>query len=66
MNGLFMIYFTSSFVLPSLSFPMEHPFFQTEGTPNGTINGLLEPGEYWWAPWISPAGPVVILISLSL
>lgn len=40
------------------------PSFHTEGTPNGKPTGLLKPGEYWWAPRISPDGPVMILVSL--
>lgn len=43
---------------------MERPSFHTEGMPNGKPTGPLKPGEYWWAPRISPDGPVVILISL--
>ena len=43
---------------------VEKPSFHTEGTPNGKPTGSLKPGEYWWAPRISPDGPVTILISL--
>lgn len=43
---------------------MERPSFHTEGTPTGKPTGPLKPGEYWWAPRISPDGPVVVLISL--
>jgi hypothetical protein len=41
---------------PAASRAMERPSFHTEGP--------LKPGEYWWAPRISPDGPVVVLISL--
>ena len=40
------------------------PSFHTEGTPTGKPTGTLQPGEYWWAPRISPDGPVMILVSL--
>lgn len=40
------------------------PSYHTEGTPNGKSNGPLQPGQYWWAPRISPDGPVMILVSL--
>lgn len=44
---------------------VEKPAFHTEGTPDGKPTGPLKPGEYWWAPRISPDGPVTILVSLS-
>jgi len=40
------------------------PSFHTEGTPTGKPIGPLQPGQYWWAPRISPDGPVMILVSL--
>ena len=40
------------------------PSFHTEGTPTGKPTGTFQPGEYWWAPRISPDGPVMILVSL--
>ena len=43
---------------------MDRPSFHTEGAPTGKPTGPLKPGEYWWAPRISPDGPVVVLISL--
>jgi len=49
---------------PAFSRAMERPSFHTEGTPTGKPTGPLKPGEYWWAPRISPDGPVVVLISL--
>jgi len=49
---------------PAASRAMERPSFHTEGTPTGKPTGPLKPGEYWWAPRISPDGPVVVLISL--
>ena len=43
---------------------MEKPVAHTKGTPTGKPTGPLEPGEYWWKPEISPAGPVVALVSI--
>lgn len=40
------------------------PSFHTEGAPTGKPVGPLQPGQYWWAPRISPDGPVMILVSL--
>jgi len=51
-------------IMPASSRAMERPSFHTEGTPTGKPTGPLKPGEYWWAPNISPDGPVVVLISL--
>lgn len=51
-------------IAPPLSRAMEKPFFHTEGSPTGKPTGPLKPGEYWWAPNISPDGPVMILVSL--
>jgi lipoprotein-anchoring transpeptidase ErfK/SrfK len=45
---------------------MAQPSFHTKGTPTGKPTGPLKPGEYWWNPKISPAGPVVVLVSLPL
>ena len=45
---------------------MAQPSFHTKGTPTGKPTGTLKPGEYWWNPKISPAGPVVVLVSLPL
>lgn len=45
---------------------MVQPSFHTKGTPTGKPTGPLNPGEYWWNPQISPAGPVVVLVSLPL
>src|SRR5205823_14726938 len=45
---------------------MPTPSFHTKGSPTGKPTGLLEPGEYWWNPRVSPAGPVVLLVSLPL
>ncbi len=44
----------------SVSKPSAH----TQGTPTGKPSGKLNPGEYWWAPVVSPTGPVVILVSI--
>ncbi len=45
---------------------MEQPSFHTKGTPTGKATGPLKPGEYWWAPQVSPTGPVVVLVSVPL
>jgi len=45
---------------------MPQPSFHTKGTATGKSTGPLKPGEYWWNPRISPAGPVVVLVSLPL
>jgi hypothetical protein len=46
--------------------PMPQPSFHTKGSPTGKPTGPLKPGEYWWNPRVSPAGPVVLLVSLPL
>lgn len=51
---------------PTVSGEMPQPSFHTKGTPTGKPTGPLQPGEYWWNPKISPAGPVVVLVSLPL
>lgn len=43
---------------------MPQPSFHTKGSPTGKPTGPLKPGEYWWAPQVSPAGPVVVLVSI--
>jgi hypothetical protein len=45
---------------------MERPSAHTKGTPTGKPTGPLKPGEYWWAPVVSPTGPVVVLVSVPL
>ena len=45
---------------------MRQPSFHTKGSPTGKPTGPLKPGEYWWNPRVSPAGPVVLLVSLPL
>jgi hypothetical protein len=45
---------------------MAQPSFHTKGTPTGKPTGPLKPGEYWWNSQVSPAGPVVVLVSLPL
>jgi len=46
--------------------PMPQPSAHTKGFPTGKTTGPLKPGEYWWNPNVSPAGPVVVLVSLPL
>ncbi|MBU3666316.1 MAG: L,D-transpeptidase [Chthoniobacterales bacterium] len=43
---------------------MQKPSFHTQGIPTGKPTGSLKPGEYWWRPQLSPAGPVVALVSI--
>jgi hypothetical protein len=51
---------------PASTAPMPQPSFHTKGLPTGKPTGPLKPGEYWWNSRISPAGPVVVLVSLPL
>jgi hypothetical protein len=51
---------------PAFAAPMPQPSFHTKGSPTGKPTGPLKPGEYWWNPRVSPAGPVVLLVSLPL
>ncbi|EDY20854.1 ErfK/YbiS/YcfS/YnhG family protein [Chthoniobacter flavus Ellin428] len=53
-----------SAALLSTTLAMDRPSFHTKGMATGKPTGPLKPGEYWWAPQLSPAGPVVILVSL--
>ena len=45
---------------------MQQPSFHTKGSPAGKPTGKLKPGEYWWSPYVSPCGPVVVLVSVPL
>jgi hypothetical protein len=45
---------------------MPKPSFHTNGSPTGKPTGPLKPGQYWWAPNVSPKGPVVVLVSVPL
>ena len=45
-------------------FAMPKPEAHTKGIPTGKATGPLKPGEYWWRPDLSPAGPVVALVSI--
>jgi len=51
---------------PGGAAPMPQPSFHTKGSPTGKPTGPLQPGEYWWNSKVSPAGPVVVLVSLPL
>jgi L,D-transpeptidase catalytic domain len=55
---------TISIGLLTASQAMEKPSFHTKGTPTGKPTGTLKPGDYWWNPQLSPAGPVVVLVSI--
>jgi lipoprotein-anchoring transpeptidase ErfK/SrfK len=59
-----------SLVLSALSagpgLAMDKPAAHTKGTPTQKATGPLLPGEYWWAPQVSPSGPVVVLVSIPL
>jgi lipoprotein-anchoring transpeptidase ErfK/SrfK len=50
----------------ALGFAQNKPAAHTQGTPTGRPTGALRPGEYWWNARISPAGPVVALVSIPL
>jgi len=50
--------------LPLQAVDVRKPSFHTEGVPTGKPIGPLQPGQYWWAPRISPNGPVMILVSI--
>lgn len=50
--------------VPLRAVEVPKPSFHTEGAPTGKPVGPLQPGQYWWAPRISPEGPVMILVSL--
>lgn len=65
-NRLPLLLLVATLALSAASHAMEKPSFHTEGAPTGKPTGPLRPGEYWWAPRISPDGPVVVLISLPL
>jgi len=45
---------------------MPQPSSHTKGSPTGKPTGKLKPGEYWWAPYVTPGGPVVVLVSVPL
>src|SRR6266850_1920153 len=49
---------------PAFAAPMPQPSSHTKGSPTGKPTGPLKPGEYWWNPRVSPAGPVVVLVSI--
>lgn len=52
--------------LPATAASMPQPSFHTKGTPTGKPTGKLKPGEYWWAPVVSPTGPVMVIVSIPL
>jgi len=64
LNRLLPFLVAAALMMPAASRAMQRPSFHTEGSPTGKPTGPLKPGEYWWAPRISPDGPVVVLISL--
>lgn len=65
MNRLLILCLGLFAVLP-LAAAMPQPSFHTKGSPTGKPSGKLKPGEYWWAPVVSPKGPVVVLVSVPL
>lgn len=44
--------------------PESHAQAHTKGTPVAPFTATLKPGDYSWHPELSPAGPVVVLVSL--
>ena len=59
-----LVFLGSLGALPLRAVDVQKPSFHTEGAPTGKPIGPLQPGQYWWAPRISPDGPVMILVSL--
>jgi L,D-transpeptidase catalytic domain len=56
---------TAAIVLCSLlPVPESHAQAHTKGTPVPPFTQTLKPGDYVWRPEVSPAGPVVVLVSL--
>jgi hypothetical protein len=53
-----------SAILLAHSLAMDKPSFHTKGSPTGKPTGTLKPGQYWWDAQLSPAGPVVVLVSI--
>jgi hypothetical protein len=55
-------------VLATLGFlfvtPESHAQAHTKGTPLAPFTPSFKPGDYAWHPELSPAGPVVVLVSL--
>ncbi len=66
MNPAVIAIITLLVAVPPAAHGMGKPSGHTKGTPTGTPTGPLKPGEYWWAPVVSPAGPVVVLVSVPL
>ena len=44
--------------------PESHAQAHTKGRPVAPLTPTLKPGDYVWHPEVSPAGPVVVLVSL--
>jgi lipoprotein-anchoring transpeptidase ErfK/SrfK len=60
----FLLILAATAALLATATAMDKPAAHTKGTPTGKPTGPLKPGEYWWAPKISPTGPVVVLVSV--
>lgn len=60
----FLTILAVSIGLLTASEAMEKPSFHTKGTSTGKPTGTLKAGQYWWAPQLSPSGPVVVLVSI--
>ncbi len=43
---------------------MQKPAAHTQGVAVDKPTGDLKPGEYWWAPQLSPKGPLMVLVSI--
>ena len=54
----------SAALLQPLLGAVKKPSAHTKGTPTGTPDGPLQPGEYWWQPQLSPGGPLMVLVSI--
>lgn len=57
---------TLAILMVTVAAQAQMPSAHTRGTPTGKPTGELKPGEYWWRPELSPAGPVVALVSIPL
>lgn len=43
---------------------VQKPSAHTQGSPIGSPDGPLRPGEYWWRPQLAPSGPLMVLVSI--
>ena len=65
MHSRYFIAVIASLVFGFLTLPPVRAEEFTKGQPVAPFTPLIKPGDYVWHPEVSPAGPVVIIISLS-